>query len=125
MPVTKTNPLHTVKEALRYYQRRRQRRITLEAVLLGGINTRAADIRAFADFAQGLDAVANLIPWNQADGMAFNGRPLQRPSKQELQGFAAGLENRGVKVTVRLRKGRRIAGACGQLGGSDSGVSLD
>ncbi|MDR3342085.1 MAG: 23S rRNA (adenine(2503)-C(2))-methyltransferase RlmN [Treponema sp.] len=116
MPVTLTNPLPVVKEALRYYQHRRRRRITLEAVLLGGINTRDEDVDALVDFVKGLDAVINLISWNPVEGMTFEGRPLRQPSQGEVAGFMARLEKKQIKVTQRLRKGRSIAGACGQLG---------
>ncbi|MDR3333301.1 MAG: 23S rRNA (adenine(2503)-C(2))-methyltransferase RlmN [Treponema sp.] len=118
MPVTVTNPLDQVKEALRSYQQRRKRRITLEAVLLGGINTREADVDALATFAEGLEVVVNLIPWNPVPGMSFEGRPLREPSSGELAIFIKGLEKKGLIVTRRLRKGRSITGACGQLGGN-------
>jgi 23S rRNA (adenine2503-C2)-methyltransferase len=116
MPVTRSNPLQQVKEALLYYQKKRDRRITLEAVLLGGINTRKEDADALAAFARGLDAVVNLIPWNPIEGMEFDGKPLRSPAPAETTGFAAALEERGLRVTRRYRKGLGVAGACGQLG---------
>jgi 23S rRNA (adenine2503-C2)-methyltransferase len=118
MPVSWCNPLPKLKEVLYYYQQRQGRRITLEAVLLGGINTRHEDSEALAAFAQGLDVVVNLIPWNPVDAMVFEGRSLREPSSRELAAFTRRLEQRGLKVTQRLRKGRSIAGACGQLGGA-------
>ncbi|MDR2103947.1 MAG: 23S rRNA (adenine(2503)-C(2))-methyltransferase RlmN [Treponema sp.] len=117
MPISKTNPLPQVKKALLYYQEKQGRRITLEAVLLGGINTRRQDAEALADFARGLDAAVNLIPWNAAKIPEFEGRPLKEPGIREIAEFSAALEKRGLKVTQRLRKGRSIAGACGQLAG--------
>jgi 23S rRNA (adenine2503-C2)-methyltransferase len=116
MPAGRTNPLSALKEALLFYQEKQERRITLEAVLLGGLNTRQEDIEAMADFAGGLDAVINLIPWNPVEGMNFEGLPLREPSFRELNNFISQLEKRGLRVTRRFRKGRNIAGACGQLG---------
>jgi 23S rRNA (adenine2503-C2)-methyltransferase len=116
MPITRTNPLEEVKEALRYYQRIRGRRITLEAVLLGGVNTRRKDAEAMARFARGLDTVVNLIPWNPVEGLCFEGRPLREPKEDEAADFARELTGLGLKVTRRYRKGRGVAGACGQLG---------
>ncbi|MDR2184852.1 MAG: 23S rRNA (adenine(2503)-C(2))-methyltransferase RlmN [Treponema sp.] len=116
MPITRSNPLGEVKEALRCYQRIRRRRITLEAVLLGGINTRREDAEAMARFARGLETVVNLIPWNPVEGLCFEGRPLREPEEEEAAGFARELGRLGLKVTRRYRKGRGIAGACGQLG---------
>jgi 23S rRNA (adenine2503-C2)-methyltransferase len=119
MPQTRLNPLPALKDALIYYQQKRGRRITLEAALLGGLNTLPEDITALLAFARGLDAVVNLIPWNPVEGMGFEGRPLREPGPRELAAFTHGLEQGGLKVTLRRRKGRGVAGACGQLGGVD------
>jgi 23S rRNA (adenine2503-C2)-methyltransferase len=116
MPLSRGNPLPALKEALIYYQRKQKRRITLEAVLLGGINTRREDAEALFRFAAGLDAVVNLIPWNPVEGMEFRGLPLREPAGGELEGFTERLTKGGLKVTRRFRKGLGISGACGQLG---------
>jgi 23S rRNA (adenine2503-C2)-methyltransferase len=116
MPVSKNHPLPELKESLLYYQKKRERRITLEAVLLGGINTAREDAEAFAAFAEGLETVVNLIPWNPVEGLLFEGKPLSTPHAAEISGFTSALEKRGLKVTRRLGKGLGISGACGQLG---------
>jgi 23S rRNA (adenine2503-C2)-methyltransferase len=116
MPMSRSNPLAALREALGYYQDRCRRRITLEAVLLSGINTRREDADALGRFAEGLNTVINLIPWNSVEGLCFKGRPLREPDGRELSRFAASLKRRGCKVTLRHRKGRNIYGACGQLG---------
>jgi 23S rRNA (adenine2503-C2)-methyltransferase len=84
--------------------------------LLGGVNTRPEDAKAIAGFAQGLDAVVNLIPWNPVKGLKFEGLALKAPTAQEVASFERGLLALGLKVTRRFRRGREIMGACGQLG---------
>jgi 23S rRNA (adenine2503-C2)-methyltransferase len=116
MPVTLTNPLPRLKEALSYYQKKTGQRITLELVLLRGLNTRPRDADALANFAAGLDAAINLIPWNPVEGVEFEGRPLERPTAREIAGFSEALTRRKLRVTRRLEKGLEISGACGQLG---------
>ena len=116
MPITARYPLAEVKDALRYFQDRGGRRITLEAVLLGGVNTRVRDARDMADFARGLDATINLIPWNPVKGLEFEGRPLREPPPAEVEDFARRLKALGLNVTRRFRRGRGVMGACGQLG---------
>ena len=116
MPVTASNPLEKVKEALIAFQRRSKNRITLEIPLLGGINTREKDAKSIADFARGLNTVANIIPWNPVEGVEFNGKKLIEPEKKETEIFIRLLESYGMKVTMRHKKGRKITGACGQLG---------
>jgi 23S rRNA (adenine2503-C2)-methyltransferase len=120
MPISRSNPLAALREALGYYQDRCRRRITLETVLLSGINTRREDANALGRFAEGLNTVINLIPWNSVEGLSFEGRPLREPEGRELSRFAAFLQSRGLKVTLRRRKGRNIYGACGQLGNTVS-----
>ena len=116
MPGARDNPLPLLKKALLEYQEKRERRITLEMVILGGINSGLPDAEAAADFAKGLNAVINLIPWNYVEGMEFEGRPLQTPAAREIKEFTAFLKTRGLNVTRRYGKGLGISGACGQLG---------
>jgi 23S rRNA (adenine2503-C2)-methyltransferase len=116
MPITTANPLKKVKEALTLFQRNGGGRVTLETVLLGGINTRDEDALSIADFARSLDAVVNIIPWNPVAGLEFEGKPLREPETKEIENFTRKLESLSMKVTKRLRKGRGIMGACGQLG---------
>jgi 23S rRNA (adenine2503-C2)-methyltransferase len=116
MPVTRANPLPALKDALVHYQSREKKRVTLEAVLLGGLNTREKDAAALAAFAQGLEVIVNLIPWNPIAGLTFEGNPLKKPSIAETERFASALRKQGLKTELRRRKGRSVCGACGQLG---------
>lgn len=116
MPIARANPLPRLHDALACYQQKQGHRITLEAVLLGKLNTRERDADALSAFARGLDVAINLIPWNPIPGLCFEGRPLCKPSRREVEVFSALLEQRGFSVTRRFRKGAGIAGACGQLG---------
>jgi len=116
MPITASQPLIRVKDALRYFQERGGGRVTLEAVLLGGVNTRPEDAQSIANFAKGLDAVVNLIPWNPVKGLEFEGKALRLPSTAEVETFTQNLEKLGLNVTRRFRRGRGVMGACGQLG---------
>jgi len=116
MPITASRPLCEVKEALMGFQERGGGRVTLEAVLLGSVNTRLEDAQSIANFAEGLDAVVNLIPWNPVEGLEFEGKALCWPSNTEVETFTRELEKLGLKVTRRFRRGRGVMGACGQLG---------
>jgi 23S rRNA (adenine2503-C2)-methyltransferase len=115
MPITAGQPLSQVKKALKAFQAQGGGRVTLEAVLLGGINTRAEDAAGMAQFARGLDSAVNLIPWNPVKGLEFEGRALREPSADEIKTFTQRLKTLGLNVTRRYRRGREVAGACGQL----------
>ena len=117
MPITASQSLQEVKKALLYFQERGGGRVTLEAVLLGGVNTRPEDAFSIANFAKGLDAVINLIPWNPVKGLELEGKAICQPSASEVETFTRELEKLGLKVTRRFRRGRGVMGACGQLGG--------
>jgi len=119
MPITEFNSLLKIKEALLLYQKNGGGRVTLEIPLLGGINTRAKDASSIRDFAKGLSSVINIIPWNPVSGLEFNGAPLREPEKDEADNFKKKLEDFNFKVTMRLHKGRKVLGACGQLGSTD------
>ena len=116
MPITASQSLPALKEALGYFQARGGGRITLEVVLLGGINTSGEDAAGIAQFAENLDTAVNLIPWNPVKGLQFEGNSLQEPSAAEVKGFMRHLKALGMNVTCRFRRGRGVTGACGQLG---------
>jgi 23S rRNA (adenine2503-C2)-methyltransferase len=113
MPINRRHPLREVLEACHEYARCTGRRVTLEYVLLGGVNTDADCAHAVAEIARDLSALVNLIAFNPVEGCGF--RP---PEPEEVQAFCTVLRRAGVTVTQRYRRGRDIAAGCGQLRGS-------
>ena len=112
MPVNARYPLADVLDACEEYGRGTGRSVTLEYVLLGGVNTSEEDARAVARIAHRLHALVNLIPFNTVHGCG-----LHPPGPDEVDLFRSHLEQRQVHVTQRYRRGRDIAAACGQLRG--------
>ncbi len=110
MPVARKFKIDELKDSLLYYQKRRDKRITLEYVLISGFNTGERDAKALRSFMAGLSAMVNLIPWNPAPGLDF-----RTPSGKETENFCRLLESAGIQYAVRRKKGRKIRGACGQL----------
>ena len=115
IPVSNKNPLPLIKKALKNYQQKHKHRITLEMVLLKNINTGLEDIKAAAEFAGGLDTVFNIIPWNEAEGLYYDGEKLETPSQKEVNEYKKQLSKLGFNVTERYKKGSEVKGACGQL----------
>ena len=111
MPVTKTNPLSQLKEAILYYTKKTGKRCTLEAALMAGTNDTTDSALEMANFAKGLDVHINLIPWNSIPNI-----PFSTPTASECKKFVSILEKEGINVTLRTHRGRKIGGACGQLG---------
>ena len=128
IPSGASDSLEHIKESLLYFQRSGGGRITLEIVLLGGINTRNEDAYSLVEFTKGLNTVINLIPWNAIEPVPSTrpkaevsrvpvfDTPLREPTKDEISGFVKHIRASGLKVTCRYRKGLDVSGACGQLG---------
>jgi 23S rRNA (adenine2503-C2)-methyltransferase len=83
--------------------------VFIEYVMLAGVNDRYEQAVALARALDPKIFKVNLIPYNPS-GSPYDG---SRPSAIEV--FRAALEEHGVRVTVRLTRGRDIAAACGQL----------
>jgi 23S rRNA (adenine2503-C2)-methyltransferase len=116
MPVARKHPLDQVVAACEEYARVAGKRVTIEYVLLGGVNTEQRAARELAKIARRLDRKVNLIEYNPKMPSAF-----QPPTKEEAGRFRKWLEKEGVSVTVRFRRGREIAAGCGQLAGKKHG----
>jgi 23S rRNA (adenine2503-C2)-methyltransferase len=111
MPVNKQNSLPELKKAIYYFTEKTGKRCTLEAALLGDVNTSEESINRMIDFAKDLPVHVNLIPWNPVPDL-----PYHEPTRRECSNFILALEKAGINVTQRAKRGRKIGGACGQLG---------
>ena len=110
MPVNKRHPLADLTAACEDYQNVKGRMVTLEYILIAGINDSLAQILPLAAMARKLFAKVNLIPYNRVEDL-----PWQRPSEEVCEGFLAALEKQNVIATLRREKGHDIDAACGQL----------
>ena len=111
MPVTNGNSLGELKKAIAYFSQKTQKRVTLEAALMAGVNTDDDFAQELIDFASGLDVHVNLIPWNPVGSL-----PFKTPSRNESMHFMHLIQKAGIPVTLRLKRGTNVNAACGQLG---------
>lgn len=110
MPVNKAYPLATLLPAVRAFSERHGRMVTLEFILIEGVNDSLDQARRLREIALDLHAHVNLIPYNTVEGL-----PWRRPQPDRQAAFADVLDRAGVSVTLRREKGHDIAAACGQL----------
>lgn len=111
MPIARRYSLAELKRALFAFPLRPRERITIEYVLLAGVNDTDADAARLAAFCREIPHNINLIPYN-AHPLA----PFSAPSEPAVDRFAQALLREGPQlVTVRRSRGRDVHGACGQL----------
>jgi len=84
--------------------------LTFEYVLLGGLNDAQEHARQLAQRLRGRPALLNVIPYNPVAGL-----PYRKPTTNAERQFREVLENNGINVQFRQRKGDEINAACGQL----------
>jgi 23S rRNA (adenine2503-C2)-methyltransferase len=102
--------LDDILEACRYYFDRTGREITLEYILLAGVNDRPEHARQLAALCRTLRANVNLIGYNEVAEL-----PYRRPSADDVVAFQEILRRNGINAHVRKSRGRDIDAACGQL----------
>ena len=110
MPVDKKWNIAALMDAVRRFPSRQGRRVTLEYVLLRGVNDSPEDAARLAALLKGLPVKVNLISYNENPGLGFGD-----PGPERVQSFRQDLTRRGVTALVRKNRGRDISAACGQL----------
>jgi 23S rRNA (adenine2503-C2)-methyltransferase len=104
-------PLAELRAALERYPLRPRERLTIEYVLLAGVNDSVDDAERLAEFCSVLPHNINLIPFNEHP-LA----PFRAPAEVDVERFARALLGHGkTLVTVRRSRGRDVQAACGQL----------
>jgi 23S rRNA (adenine2503-C2)-methyltransferase len=102
--------LDDILGAARYYFEKTGREITLEYILLSGVNDRPEHAGQLVSLCRALRANVNLIRYNEVPGLPFG-----RPKAEDVAAFQQILRQGGVNAHVRKSRGRDIDAACGQL----------
>ena len=110
MPVNRKYPLSELISACEYFQQKKGKMITMEYILIAGVNDGLEQIKPLAKLALRLNGKVNLIPYNKVEGL-----PWERPDKEMQEAFLSALEKQKVTATLRREKGHDIEAACGQL----------
>jgi 23S rRNA (adenine2503-C2)-methyltransferase len=108
MPVNQRYPVAEVLDACRAHHERKRRPVFVEYVMLAGINDRYEQALGLAELLDPRAFKVNLIPYNPTGTYAGS-------SREAIAAFKAVLEERGLRATIRLTRGRDIDAACGQL----------
>jgi 23S rRNA (adenine2503-C2)-methyltransferase len=119
VPINRKWPIRDVIAAGRRFAGRTGRRVSLEYVMIDGLNDSDAQADGLVEIARGWRTHINLIPLNPTPGARWSGTPAAG-----IERFARRLRGGGVRVTVRDTRGREIEAACGQLHAQLAGKSL-
>lgn len=111
MPINRKWPVAKVMESIRNYVGTTGRRVTIEYILLKGINDTEDHAHKLGKLLQGVKVNVNLIPYNPI-GASYG---FERPDNIAITKFMDTVSSYGKKVTVRVERGVDIAAACGQL----------
>ena len=110
VPVNRKIGIDAVLNAADRYFESSGRRLTFEYVLLGGVNDSEDEAGELVRILRKRNVLLNVIPYNPVEGL-----PYVTPSKKSIAEFRKILEQGGVNVQFRQRKGSEIDAACGQL----------
>ena len=113
MPIEKKYNIEELKKALIEFNKITKDRITIEYILIGGLNDTKECAFELIDFLKDIKCNINLIPYNPINSDI----DFKKPNKKDMLKFKYLLEASGKKVTIRLERGADIDAACGQLAG--------
>lgn len=111
VPAANKYPLPQLINAMKYYQQKTERRITIEYCMMDGINDSLDCVQKLIKLLKGLHVSVNLIEYNPHPGCDFQASP-----KEQIKSFKDILMQSGFEAIIRYRRGRSIKAACGQLG---------
>jgi 23S rRNA (adenine2503-C2)-methyltransferase len=113
VPVNRKYPLQDLVAACnRYLEAAPRDFITMEYVMLDGVNDADEHAKELVQLAKHVRCKFNLIPFNPFPASEFG-----RSSPERIRRFAEILQRAGLTVTTRKTRGDDIAAACGQLAG--------
>lgn len=108
MKINKVYNIESLINEVKEYINKTNRRVTIEYILLDGINDSINNANELADLLRGMNVYVNLIPYNT---VSENG--LRR--SENVNEFYNALKKRKINVTKRREQGHDIDAACGQL----------
>jgi len=116
VPINRIHPIEQLLDACwRYAEKRANRFITFEYVMLRGVNDSPELADELIGLLEGKPAKVNLIPFNP-----FNGTEFSRSAAATIAQFQSRLRKSGLVTTTRRTRGDDINAACGQLAGKVS-----
>ena len=106
MPINKAYRIEELVKAISDYIIATNRRVTIEYILIDGLNDSIKCANELVDLLHGLNVYINLIPYNEVKE-----KPFKRSKKEQMRKFYDTLKKRSMNVTLRLEQGADIDAA--------------
>lgn len=110
VPINEKVTLTGLMDALKRYPLPKRRRITIEYILIEGVNDSQREARELSRLLRPLRVKVNLISMNPVEGTSLRGS-----SNSQAQRFREWLAADGYSCFIRTRRGDDVSAACGQL----------
>lgn len=110
MPVQIAYPIGRVIDEVRAFDFERQRKLSFEYIVFGGLNDTPAHVKEMARLLNGIKSHINLIRFHPIPET-----PLNKTDEMRLQEFKDQLNEKGILTTIRASRGQDIYAACGLL----------
>lgn len=116
MPINRKYPLKELIAAAEHFSVTANRRVTLEYVMLSGVNDLHEHAEQLAELIGERRFYVNIIPYNPTSAGEFS-----PSSRERIMAFYDVLKKRGIGVTMRREFGAGLNAACGQLSSDHRG----
>lgn len=116
MKINHAYKIEEVMKALDYYIAKTNRRVTIEYIMLAGINDTDECAYELANLIKGKLMYVNLIPYNETSNFT-----MKRSNDFKIKSFYDILKSNNINVTIRKEMGGNLSAACGQLRANEEG----
>ena len=110
MNINRAYKIEELMKAIDYYIEKTNRRVTIEYIMLEGINDSDACAHELAKLVKGKLMYVNLIPYNETSNFT-----MKRSNSFKIKSFCDILKSYSVNVTIRKEYRGNLSAACGQL----------
>lgn len=110
MPIANVYDMDSLFNSLKRYLEKTNRRITIEYIMLEGINDSLDNALELAAKLKHLNCYVNLIPYNETENIGY-----KRTKMTQIMNFYDILKKKNINVTIRREFGSKVDAACGQL----------
>lgn len=110
MPIEKAHPAQKIIDYLRVQDLNKQRKLSFEYIMFGGVNDSDAHLKGILRLLSGIRCRVNLIRYN-----AIPDVPFASSNEDTMVHFRDELNKKGIITTIRKSKGQDIFAACGML----------